>query len=108
MTYTLPGAPWFLTEDIALDKATKSISYAGLNTNEWKVTRTPAKQQTRAPDGSTDVFLLRYETANPNAGLLVFECADTNQPAVSVHVQLYFQQVTCSFSIPREAARAAR
>ena len=99
--YQLPGVPPFLSEQLALDKATESLSKVALDWLAWQPIQNRPKSSTFAPDGRPDVFLQRFNRTNANQGLLQFE----NPTAIGVWtitVSLEGYRVICSVSPPAQ------
>jgi hypothetical protein len=61
--FTLPSAPPFLTEDMAVAKACEAMALDRHSTNDWKFAA-PSGQPTRAPDGTADRYFRRSYSTN--------------------------------------------
>jgi hypothetical protein len=70
--FELSGSPPFLTEPIALTNAQRTLSADGYNVAQWAA---EASEDTKAPDGTPDVYLLRDST-NPKRGTIRFHRVD--------------------------------
>ncbi|SRR5258705_9266150 len=68
-TYSLPTAPAFLSEELALTKAQETITSSGIDAGAIKPVE--SSLPTVAPDGRRDMYLIRA-ALNSNAGIIHF------------------------------------
>ena len=97
--YQLPATPAFLTESLALAKASESLIRASGNSLLWRPEECP--NPSKAPDGTQDRYLFRYDRANSNVGLITFSTAEPTNGTRVVYVQLTDQTVYCTVSEPK-------
>ena len=91
--YQLPGAPPFLAEGLALEKAKESLSKVVSDPDTWQPQENPAKKGTFAPDGTRDMYFFRL---NQNNGFLFFESTQRTNERWSVSVMLHLNGVHCT------------
>jgi len=84
-TYTLPTAPTFLSEDLALAKAQETIPSPAKPVQNW--------QPTTAPDGRQDVYLMR---SSPYAGIMIFASSKGINQRWGVNVLLESNRLSCT------------
>lgn len=88
-TFRLSESPKFLTEDLALAKASEAMALDGFDNLTW---RPVSESNSTAPDGKRDQYLRRGDST-PNSGFLTF----TNGEARPrwVYVELNGTRLTC-------------
>jgi hypothetical protein len=89
-TFQLSSAPAFLTEELAAKKATEAMRLDGLG-ERWRM---EPLRRTKAPDGTPDVYLYRYD---PKSGIIDFYYDPYTDPGQRriVSVELSGSQITC-------------
>jgi hypothetical protein len=104
-TYRLPGTPPFLTESLALAKASESLARAAGDSLLWRPEEclTP----TKAPDGTPDVYLVRYSPTNTNVGVITFATSERNNETWVANVQLSGNTVYCTLSRSKSVTQRA-
>jgi len=100
-TYQLPGAPTFLTEQLALDKAKESLAQVVRDPNAWTPVPIADRKVRTAPDGTPDVHLIRFTPTNPNAGTILFTSAQHPDKWWTVMLDLRGAQLGCTVSRSR-------
>jgi hypothetical protein len=94
--YQLPATPPFLTESLALAKASESLIRATGHNHRWLPEESP--KPAKAPDGTPDRYLFRYDPANANVGSFTFSTAEQTHGTWTVHVQLTGNILHCTVS----------
>jgi hypothetical protein len=91
--YTLPVAPPFLAENVAMAHALRALADSGTDTSLWVAVKVEQTQRTRAPDGTRDIFLFRM---GPNVGTIRFRHSDSTNSLRTIHLQLGRDDIWCS------------
>jgi hypothetical protein len=98
-SYQLPGAPPFLSEQLALNKAMDSLTQIVSDSLSWQAIENRDKRGSFAPDGMRDVYLSRFDRGkNANQGFLVFQNHIKTNGIWTVSVQLFQNRVDCEVS----------
>jgi hypothetical protein len=98
-SYQLPGAPPFLAEQLALNRAMESLTKIVDDPLSWQPLESRDKKGSFAPDGTRDVYLSRFDRgANENQGFLVFQNHLKTNGIWKVSVQLFHNRVDCQVS----------
>jgi hypothetical protein len=80
-----------LSDALAIEKVKEALILDGYDLTNWQPC---AARSSVAPDGSSDVYLVR--NANPNRGHIVFDLrSDEPQPYLAVEIELTGGQVRC-------------
>jgi hypothetical protein len=59
--FPLETTPPFLSEKLAVEKARATLAVEGYNVDQWKLTNLGQAGRGKAPDGTRDRFLVRYQ-----------------------------------------------
>ncbi len=98
-TFGIDKPPPFLTDRLAVEKASEAMALDGLDPVDWQPRE---ERRTTAPDGTPDVYLLR-NSRNTNSGV-VFFVDRTRKAAIperGVQVELTADRVTCQVAQPK-------
>jgi hypothetical protein len=98
-SYQLPGAPPFLSEQLALNRAMESLTKIVNDPLSWQPLENRDKKGSFAPDRTRDVYLSRFDRgANASQGFLVFQNHLKTNGIWTVSVQLFHNRVDCEVS----------
>jgi hypothetical protein len=97
-SYQLPGSPPFLSEPLALSKAVESLSQVVRDPTDWMPLQIQDRKMRMAPDGTPDLYLIRFTPTNPNGGIILFTNAQNAYGNRTVMVELRGAQVWCTVS----------
>ena len=98
--HQLPGAPTFLTEDLALGMAKQDLALMVSDPSAWHPWQSYDKKVRTAPDRTPDTYLFRLKP-NTNAGMLMFTNGQRPDQLFIVTVELQGSRVQCSISRSR-------
>ncbi len=102
--FRLHDSPPFLTEVVALKCGRDALSADGYDAARWGVIEVDrphfSANRTKAPDGTTDVYLSRNQL-DPKKGVLVFHSKDDERRIRFVNVEIQGDTVSCWISQPK-------
>lgn len=96
--YQLATAPPFLSEEQAVLTAEEALSQVVRDPTVWRPVERRDQKGRTAPDGTRDVFLVRHDRYNPNAGWILFDSTQHVDTVWAVNLQLQATEVWCTVS----------
>lgn len=92
-TFPLPRTETFLSEQDGITKAREALARVVRNPNAFVPIPSDPKSSTVAPDGSRDVYLLRF---NAETGYIAFVESPRKETFMSMELTLRGDQLTCT------------